>query len=208
MTDLSSTPQNLIPINLKIMQNTPDSWFCELSQWKILRVNGPDASTFLQGQVSCDVIKLNTAHAQLSASINLKGRMISNYIILKKNDEDFLLLCPDTTVTITQTVLKKYAIFSKVSIEQDPSLAIAASNKLANESLIETDRFTFSSSGINCDFFVSAIDRIIELKLNVSNEHNVYEENLFDLVLIKAGIIFIQKETSERFTPQEVNFEL
>jgi folate-binding protein YgfZ len=206
--DTHSNSHKVAPVSLQLFQNTPESWFCDLNQWQILRISGTEAATFLQGQISCDVLKLNLAQAQLAACVNLKGRIISNFLVLKASEQDFLILCPAKTLIVTQSILTKYAIFSKVTIEQDSSLIVAAGKNLQKKNLTESEMFAFSSSSLACDFYISSVDKIKELWIGASKQKQLFEPALFDFLLISAGIVFIQAQSSERFTPQEINFEL
>lgn len=76
---------------------------------------GPDALKFLQGQLTCDVAKLQNGHISLGAYCNIKGRVESLFYIEQKDDEYYLYLHPDL-VESTLKELKKYSVFSKVQL--------------------------------------------------------------------------------------------
>lgn len=81
----------------------------------IIEVAGPDATTFLQGQCTNNVHTLAANKAQISAICNTQGRVMSLFHLVKKNDCLYLILPTDLLQT-TVNLLKKYAVFSKVSI--------------------------------------------------------------------------------------------
>jgi folate-binding protein YgfZ len=94
-------------------------------------VQGEDAETFLQGQLTCDVTKV-TETPSLGAYCDIKGRVLANFWIEKISD-GYTLYVPDSIVSKTLETLKKYGAFSKVDIAQ--AAAITAE--------IESDRFYF-----------------------------------------------------------------
>ena len=52
-----------------------------LNNAEFVRVSGPDAMEFLQGQLTCDMKKLSTSISLTGAICNLKGRVIANFQI-------------------------------------------------------------------------------------------------------------------------------
>lgn len=76
---------------------------------------GPDALKFLQGQLTCDVAKLQNGQISLGAYCNIKGRVESLFYIEQKDGEYYLYLHPDL-VEPTLKELKKYSVFSKVEL--------------------------------------------------------------------------------------------
>jgi folate-binding protein YgfZ len=83
---------------------------------RILRVRGPDAASFLQGQLTADITQLTPHTAALSAHCNREGRMVSLFHIFL-HAENYYLRMPDSLLPIALAALKKYAVFSKVSLE-------------------------------------------------------------------------------------------
>ncbi len=77
---------------------------------------GPQAEIFLQGQLTCDVKSCPT----FGGYCNTQGRLISLFRLLQnplEQDKGYCLECPLEILESTLHTLKKYAIFSKVTIE-------------------------------------------------------------------------------------------
>ena len=53
-----------------------------LSHFGLLHFSGPDAQTFLQGQLSCDVAALQPLHATYGSYNTPKGRMLIRSICM------------------------------------------------------------------------------------------------------------------------------
>lgn len=95
-----------------------------------LLVSGSDAASFLQGQLTCDIARI-TDQPSFGAYCDHRGRMIANFMI-KKNVDHFYLILPSSMLDIVEEQLKKFAIFSKVTISQDETqdLTTIEHNKL------------------------------------------------------------------------------
>ncbi|WP_286785992.1 MULTISPECIES: YgfZ/GcvT domain-containing protein [Pseudomonas] len=87
------------------------AFFCPLAHEGVIAVRGPDASTFLQGQLTCNLNYLNESHS-LGARCTPKGRMLSSFRILPQGD-GYLLAMAAELVQPQLEDLKKYAVFSK-----------------------------------------------------------------------------------------------
>lgn len=84
-------------------------------EYGLLEVSGPDAKKFLQGQLTCNVDKLNDDHYQLCAHCNPQGRILSLFYLINKNNRYYLLM-PKSLLSIAENALKKYAVFFKVQM--------------------------------------------------------------------------------------------
>jgi folate-binding protein YgfZ len=117
------------------------SYFCEISSIidvsiakelpmkGILKISGPQAATFLQGQITCDANQASSTPL-LGAHCNREGRVISLFYLYSIGKDYYMIMDADM-VSITQAALKKYAVFFKVTLED-----VTASNP-ANINLYE-----------------------------------------------------------------------
>ncbi|MCW3150008.1 folate-binding protein YgfZ [Stutzerimonas stutzeri] len=97
---------------------TDTAYFCVLSHEGILAVRGPDASKFLQGQLTCNLNYLNNETSSLGARCTPKGRMQSSFRILTESDG--LLLAMASELLQPQLAdLGKYAVFSKSRLSDE-----------------------------------------------------------------------------------------
>ena len=65
----------------------------ELNYLSILEVLGEGAHELLQGQITCDLDKITTTKSCLGALCNVKGRVISSFVV-SKLEEGFALIGP------------------------------------------------------------------------------------------------------------------
>ncbi|PKM21592.1 MAG: folate-binding protein [Gammaproteobacteria bacterium HGW-Gammaproteobacteria-14] len=89
----------------------------------IITVRGPEAEKFLQGQLTCDVAQVTQGHMRLAMHLDLKGRGQYSYQVLPylagSGNGGFDLLTAKAHANGALAALKKYAVFSKVSLDID-----------------------------------------------------------------------------------------
>jgi tRNA-modifying protein YgfZ len=98
------------------------NYIFNLSYLSSLDVIGDKSADFLQGQVSADVLAVNQTKMQPSAICNLQGRIIALLNVTYWNQ--FHLILPDDLVSSVQKVLKKTAMFSRVTVTKNPDLSV------------------------------------------------------------------------------------
>lgn len=87
--------------------------------WRVLAITGPDAQTFLQGQLTTDMREVTPAQSRLGCLLNLKGRVqISGRLLAWP--EGYALLLPDSQFDAARARLGKYGVFSKISLNELP----------------------------------------------------------------------------------------
>ena len=169
-----------------------------------LRVAGADAKTFLQGQLSCDLDKIDAQHASLAVYCNLQGRVVCSLRVFAI-EEDIICILPGELLDETVTLLKKYALFSKVTIAQDDNLSVygdlAPSTPLAFNEVKHADDTTFVGVGLAAPRHLCVTTRADS---EPSQEGQVDEWLLAD---IQDGIATITEETSARFVPHRLNYQ-
>ncbi|WP_339543651.1 CAF17-like 4Fe-4S cluster assembly/insertion protein YgfZ [Pseudomonas sp. RA_35y_Pfl2_P32] len=94
------------------------AFFCTLSHEGVLAVRGSDASTFLQGQLTCNLNYLSDTQASLGARCTQKGRMQSSFRIVLEGD-GVLLAMASELLEPQLADLKKYAVFSKSKLTDE-----------------------------------------------------------------------------------------
>lgn len=83
----------------------------------LITATGAATSTFLQGQVTCDVTKIDEQQSALGAHCDAKGRIQATFHLFKQQD-DYYFLLPKSVAPHLLQCLKKYAVFSKVTLTE------------------------------------------------------------------------------------------
>ncbi len=89
-----------------------------LDDWALATITGADSEKYLQGQVTNDVAQLTEHQHLLVAHCDAKGKMWSNLRLFRRND-GFAWIERRSIREAQLTELKKYAVFSKVTIAAD-----------------------------------------------------------------------------------------
>ena len=97
---------------------TDTAFFCALTHEGVLAVRGPDASKFLQGQLTCNLNYLDARHSSLGARCTPKGRMQSSFRIVAQGD-DYLLAMARELVEPQRADLARFAVFSKSKLHDE-----------------------------------------------------------------------------------------
>jgi folate-binding protein YgfZ len=100
---------------------------CQLDR-TIVRLNGPDRHSFLQGLVSCDVNKADQSKAVYGAFLSPQGKFLHDFFCLEDTPENESLLIDIRADRADDFIrrLKPFRLRSKVDITIDLDLGIAA----------------------------------------------------------------------------------
>ncbi|WP_131783062.1 YgfZ/GcvT domain-containing protein [Legionella gresilensis] len=101
-------------INQELILNSDKNYLFDLSYLAILSVEGNQAESFLQGQLTCDVRDVSQTTMRQGALCNLKGRIQALLDIVKTTT--YQLILPADLIADTQTSLSKVAILSRVQL--------------------------------------------------------------------------------------------
>lgn len=89
---------------------------CDLDALSVLAVDGPDATAFLQGQLSNDVRALDDDHWQLSSHNSPKGRMLANFALWREPGPRYFALISADLAEGARKRLGLYVLRSKVTL--------------------------------------------------------------------------------------------
>ena len=98
-------------------QALPDLVLCHLASWSAITITGDDKKPYLQGQITSDVVSLEADQSTLGAHCDAKGKMLSTFRLFHHND-GYAMFQRASAIEKELVEIKKYAIFSKVVIEQ------------------------------------------------------------------------------------------
>lgn len=198
----------------------------DLSHQALIRVQGPDAETFLQGQFTNDIRQATATRAQLSAYCNPKGRMFAVFLVTKRQD-DYLLHLPAALAEGTLKRLRLFVMRAKVKLElAAPELVATGLSGPNAATLLQT------ATGIELQvpYDSTTQDELTVIRLPGPHPrfefigHAERQQTLWQQLLaggaapvgagpwawldILAGIPIVLPETVEEFVPQMGNLEV
>jgi len=114
----------------------------ELDYLSTLEIIGEGAFDLLQGQITSDMEKVTDNQISLGALCNIKGRVESSFLVLKKpqTKDIFLLIGNREVMKATEKILKKYSPFYKLKmILNDNYKFIAINEDFLSDTFSDTD---------------------------------------------------------------------
>ena len=194
-----------------------------LDDWALATISGADSEKYLQGQVTADVAQLGEHQHLLVAHCDPKGKMWSNLRLFRRQD-GFAIIERRSLRDAQLTELKKYAVFSKVTIVADDEnvlLGVAgfqarAALKTLFSELPDADK-PLINDGVTSLLWFEYPDERFLLVTDVATAERVTEalrgEAQFNNSLqwlalnIEAGLPIIDAANSAQFIPQATNIQ-
>lgn len=94
------------------------SYVFDLSHLGAIDVTGENASTFLQGQLTCDLHAVNTTQMRPSGQCSLQGRLLGLMDVIAW--QNLHVIMPKDLIISSQQALAKAALFSRVTLKINP----------------------------------------------------------------------------------------
>ncbi|MFJ5161320.1 tRNA-modifying protein YgfZ [Pantoea sp. NPDC088449] len=195
-----------------------------LDEWALVKVQGKDSTSYLQGQLTLDVAAMDATQHRPAAHCDAKGKMWSN-IRLFHRGEGYAYTVRRNLREQQLTELKKYAVFAKVTLVADDEavlLGVAgfqARAALANlfstlpdaeTPVVQQDESTLLWFAQPAERFllVTTPEQAQVLKEKLAGEAQ-FNDSLQWLALdIEAGIPVIESATSAQLIPQATNLQV
>jgi folate-binding protein YgfZ len=196
---------------------------CDLAPLHVLAVTGADASTFLQGQLSCDVASLARGTARLGTFNSPKGRMLANFVLWRNATSDgySMLLAGDIAEPVAKR-LRMYILRSKVTIADvsaevqrigvggpDAPTAVRAVFDVVPGPLEVRTVGDASILGLPGERFVALAARTeADLAARLANVATPVSFDVWRWLTIRSGMPVITAATQDAFVAQAANLDV
>jgi tRNA-modifying protein YgfZ len=87
-----------------------------LTDWGLIRAHGADSASFLQGQLTNDVMSLPAGQARLAGYCSPKGRLLASFIVWRDAEGDLLLACSADLLAATLKRLSMFVMRAKCQL--------------------------------------------------------------------------------------------
>jgi len=166
--------------------------FVHLENRSLLRVSGLDAETFLQGQLSNDINKLDRFSVQLNAYCQHQGKILALFWVIK-NKDSFFLSFPSDLLEAIKPRLQMFVIMSDVVIEEVTKkyIQIGSIDEAFQKALVINDKLSL----------------IITDKQDI-NKFNMDPIEYWNMACIDSFLPEIFSVTSEKLVPQMLNLDI
>ena len=166
--------------------------FVHLKNRALLRVSGSDAETFLQGQLSNDIINLGSSSVQMNAYCQHQGKILALFWVIK-NEDSFFLSFPSDLLEAIKPRLQMFIIMSDVVIEDITKeyTQVGSIDEAHQKALVINDKLSL---------IIADKDDISELSMEPIKH---WYKACVDSLLPEIFLV-----TSEKLVPQMLNLDI
>jgi tRNA-modifying protein YgfZ len=173
-----------------------------LADWGVIRAAGPQAASFLQSQLTQDVIGLDAHRATLAGWCSAKGRLLASFVVWRPAPDEVLMAC---SADVLPAVLKRLSMFvlrakcklsdasAEVALHGVAGSAVTVAAWRCADGLIGLPPVRGSARALR----VGAVPALPALDVNA-----------WSWLEVASGVPRIVAATVEQFVPQMVNLEL
>jgi len=188
-----------------------------LTHFGILRFTGPDALSFLQGQLTNDTKRLSADNSMLAAYLNPQGRVLA-LIYLLPHSSGTLAILPRELLQPTAERLRKFVLRAKVKID-DPGESLVVSGYHGAQALAEAglpvpsggagyvEKDGVGVAHVGHDAVRHWVIAAPNAQLDAQGAGAAIERH-WRLADIRAGLPQVYAVTSEAFVAQMLNLDL
>ena len=187
--------------------DAPVTHITRLPQLGVLMVTGPDARSYLQGQLTVDLDTFQSDRVQLTCCNSPQGRVQAVMWMIGRSDGIALLL-PATMIDPTLARLRKYVLRAKTKIESATQLQVGclARTALPAEVTLTDDRAHRQLGDISyCN--LPGHDAVLVLGPMAFHD-DPDDGNRWTRAHLRAGLPMVYPETHEAFVAQMLNIDL
>ncbi|MFN0314839.1 MAG: YgfZ/GcvT domain-containing protein [Burkholderiales bacterium] len=201
----------------------PAALFNDITQLTVLRVSGSDASAFLQGQLTCDVLGLAAGRWTWGAYCSAKGRVLANFM-LWASASAYRIVLPQSLASSVAKRLRMFVLRSKVVIDDESESAVLLgihheedASFLSSLGLHEPrDAFALIHQGALEVLWLSHGRALIAAPLEeaktfwtaMQRKGHLEPAVSWDRLAIAQGEPWVLPQTQDAFVPQMLNLEL
>jgi folate-binding protein YgfZ len=182
----------------------PATRFHALPGLGVLRLDGPDATTFLQGQVTADLLRLEPGRSAMTAWCSPQGRVIALLNITPVDGGLLAVLPRDLCGGVAQR-LRRFVMRARVQVT-DPSaqLEVAGVSGARPGSLRSAEDVTRLSLAAGRQLLVGPTTGLRQMLAGVPQA----PQGAWELDCVRLGEPEVYAATSESWVPQMLNLDL
>ncbi|MBK6866983.1 MAG: folate-binding protein YgfZ [Burkholderiales bacterium] len=188
-----------------IAAGTPASGVAALPHLGVIRVRGEDAASFLQGQLTQDMVQMKPGEARLAALCNPKGRVRASFIACRRAADEFWLVCSHDLLAATLKRLSMFVLRAKARL--DDATAEFALHGLVGEAAVSAtasaDAFIAPlppADGVARALWIGAAGDALPAGPTLTAE-------LWDWMAVRSGVATVTAPVADAFVPQMLNYE-
>jgi tRNA-modifying protein YgfZ len=181
----------------------------------VIAVQGEDAGSFLQGQLTQDFVLLGQNEARLAAYCTAKGRMLASFVGIKQTDGQILLVTSSDVLAATLKRLSMFVLRAKAKLRDASAefdlygvagAAVDAPTPQFREPWSRADSGTatvinlYPADGTPRSLWVTPAGQAVPAGPSLTHE-------LWSWGEVRSGVATITAAVAEAFVPQMLNYE-
>jgi folate-binding protein YgfZ len=187
-----------------------------LPHWGVIRAEGADAVTFLNGQLTSDVAAIDGNGARLAGYCTAKGRLLASFVVWRPADDVVLLACSADLLAQTLKRLSMFVLRARCKLSDASAsmplfgIAGAAANPLLDELSPWSRRADTANDatviclpdaggiprGLWCGSAAGAAPALPPMPIDA-----------WERLEVESGVARVIAATVEQFVPQMLNYE-
>ena len=207
----------------------PDAGAVRLSHWGVIRARGAEAASFLQGQLTNDVLTLDSTHARLAGFCSAKGRLQASFLVWKAADAELLLACSASVLPATLKRLSMFVMRARCTLSDATGdvalwgvMGDAARQLMQGAEVGQTRvdegttviRLADADGTARCVLAVAAAEAAVESAMTAAAQPvgrialPSIPLDAWRLGEVRSGIPVIEAATVDQFVPQMLNYDV
>src|SRR5690349_1319233 len=193
----------------------------ELRHLGVIRARGADAASFLQSQLTNDVLTLGPERARLAGFCSAKGRLQASFWVVRPMPDELLLICSADLLAPTLKRLSMFVLRAKCKLD-DASAELSLLGVVGSADGTGLVTSLLPSSGAPWHVQETAHGRTIRLPdaagqarwlvigapESASLALPALPLDTWRWLDVQAGVPLIQSATVDQFVPQMLNYEI
>lgn len=211
-----STQHAFTPLALTSTDSLPNLALINLSDWGMVTLVGPDSKSYLQGQLTCDVVSLAADKSTFAGHCDAKGKLRTILRVFHYQN-GYGLLQRQSVMATQLPELKKYAVFSKTEITQTDAVILGLTGEQAQATIDhhfsgDADvRHNDTATVVKVDnarwIIITTAEQADSVITTLAPTATLTTTELWNLYDIQAAMPRIDSATELEFIPQAVNLQ-
>ena len=188
-----------------------------LAHLGVIRAQGADACTFLQGQLTGDVVAQPPGEARLAGFCSAKGRLQASFWVVKRSGDDVLMVCSADLLEATRKRLSMFVLRAQCRLT-DERASMPVLGCVGDAAAVHTRDLAMRAWREGGDGSVvvrlpdaAGVVRAIVIGASARTSPAAGEAPMsletWRWLEVESGIPLIEAATVDRFVPQMINFE-
>jgi folate-binding protein YgfZ len=186
-----------------------------LPDWGVILAQGPDAASFLNGQLTQDMLHLDDGRASLAGYCSPKGRLLATFVACRVAADSFALACSSDLLGATLKRLSMYVLRAKCKLSDASAawplhgLAGPSADALAAGAVAAAE-WSSASVGSARVIRLPAVDGVSRYLWAGPDAPQLppLPAEAWRWLELRSGVPRVVAATADQFVPQMLNLEL